>query len=439
MPAEAELILFGIQAALRINQQFRHAFADSTRSHGITLPLPNFPAALDRSSMENFYRFGDGKEFARTNLRVRELLIKLSATGDLAPEEDQEFCRLFREHNAVILASGPGLVGTGENPAGVTDQDILYLVTIRQWREGHDPNPTMLRRMAGTLVNIAVDYVVEMPGVISTNTARGKALLSFLEAFENIDFAEDGRALRRKSKVEVEIETWFDTVMDRSTERFILCARWITAAIAFILALGLHIDSIQIFKQLSIRSDVRARMVQQVDATLDKAGSLVSAAKEPKPLASEAIRAIEEDLKDSKDLEILRTVPGNLVTRRAGEEWLQGRLTGPRLTKGLEAYKRRFDEATVAQLGDLKTSFNEVKSSLDQTGLQIIPQPLPGWKDYPGDRGLHLLGLLMTGLFLSLGAPFWYNALSRLANLRPVLAGKVEAQVSGEREKSGTP
>ena len=248
-----------------------------------------------------------------------------------------------------------------------------------------------------------------------------------------------GRALRRKSKVEVEIETWFDTVMDRSTERFILCTRWITAAIAFILALGLHIDSIQIFKQLSIRSDVRARMVQQVDTTLDKAGSLVTAAKEPKPLASEAIRAIEEDLKDSKDLEILGTVPGNLVTRRAGEEWLQGRLTGARLTKGLEAYKRRFDEATVAQLGDLKTSFNEVKSSLDKTGLQIIPQPLPGWKDYPGDRGLHLLGLLMTGLFLSLGAPFWYNALSRLANLRPVLAGKVEAQVSGEREKSGTP
>jgi hypothetical protein len=194
MPAEAELILFGIQAALRINQQFRHAFADSTRSHSITLPLPNFPAALDRSSMESFYRFGDGKEFSVTNLRVRELLNKLSAAGDLAPDEDQEFCRLFREHNAVILAGGPGLVGTGDNPAGLTDQDILYLVTIRQWREGHDPNPTILRRMAGTLVNIAVDYVVEMPGVISTNTARGKALLSFLGAFEHIDFAEDGRA-----------------------------------------------------------------------------------------------------------------------------------------------------------------------------------------------------------------------------------------------------
>src|SRR3972149_1429598 len=73
MPGEAELILFGIQAALRINQQFRHAYADSTRSRAITLPLPNFPAAPDRSSMENFYRFGDGKEFAGRNPRGRWL------------------------------------------------------------------------------------------------------------------------------------------------------------------------------------------------------------------------------------------------------------------------------------------------------------------------------------------------------------------------------
>ena len=194
MPGEAELILFGIQAALRINQQFRHAYADSTRSRAITLPLPNFPAALDRSSMEHFYRFGDGKEFAASNLRVRSLLEKLSQTGDLSPEEDQEFGRLFQEHAALTRARGPGLVSPGENSAGITNDDIVHLVTIRQWREGHDPNPSILRRMAGTLVNIAVDYFAEVPGALSTNTPGGKALRSFLQAFEHIDFATDGRA-----------------------------------------------------------------------------------------------------------------------------------------------------------------------------------------------------------------------------------------------------
>jgi hypothetical protein len=193
MPGEAEIILFGIQAALRINQQFRHAFADSTRSRAITLPLPNFPTAPDRSSMENFYRFGDGTEFAGRNLRVRSLLERLSQTGDLSPEEDQEFTRLFQEHAALSRARGPGLVTTGENAAGITNDDLVHLVTIRQWREGYDPNPSLLRRMAGSLVNIAVDYFAGMPGALSAHTPGGKALRSFLEAFEHMDVATDGR------------------------------------------------------------------------------------------------------------------------------------------------------------------------------------------------------------------------------------------------------
>jgi hypothetical protein len=245
------------------------------------------------------------------------------------------------------------------------------------------------------------------------------------------------RALQKTKQIEVEIQTWFDTIMDRSTERFVLYTRWITAAIAFILALGLHVDSIQIFKQLATKSDVRTRLVQQVDATLDQAGSLLTATKEPKPLASEAIRAMKEDLKDQADLAILSQVPDNLATRRAGEEWLskQSQLTGARLAKALEAYKKRFDEVTAARIKELGVSFDEVKSSLDQTGLQIVPKSIPTWRSY-FPPGLHLLGVIMTGLFLSLGAPFWYNALSQLANLRPLLAGKVEKQAGGEQKET---
>ncbi len=39
---------------------------------------------------------------------------------------------------------------------------------------------------------------------------------------------------------------------------------------------------------------------------------------------------------------------------------------------------------------------------------------------------LHVLGVIMTTLFLGLGAPFWYNLLRQLGNLRPLLAGKVD-------------
>jgi hypothetical protein len=247
------------------------------------------------------------------------------------------------------------------------------------------------------------------------------------------------RAFKKEQQIEVEIRTWFNTIMDRSTERFIIYSRWITAAIAFLLVLLLHIDSIQVFKQLSTKSDVRTSIVQQVDATLDRAGSMLTAVKEPKPLASEAIRAMKEDLKDPADLQVLGMVPDNLATRRAGEEWLtkQPQLTGSKLTKALEAYDDRFKKATDAHLKQLGVSFDEVRSRLDQTGLQIIPKPIPSWNTYC--QGLHLLGVIMTGLFLSLGAPFWFNALSQLANLRPVLAEKIQKQTAREENSTAVP
>ena len=45
-----------------------------------------------------------------------------------------------------------------------------------------------------------------------------------------------------------------------------------------------------------------------------------------------------------------------------------------------------------------------------------------GWKES------NLVGILVTGLLLSLGAPFWYNSLGRLLQLRSVLAVKDDQQ-----------
>lgn len=235
------------------------------------------------------------------------------------------------------------------------------------------------------------------------------------------------QVFQQKKQLEVEVSAWFDTVMDRSTERFILYTRWVTAVIAFALAFFLHVDSIRIFKHLSSSSDVRAKIVQHVDATVRQAGTALTETATPKPLASDAIHAMTEDMEAQSDKDLLTRAPADLATRQAGQDWLKRNFTEPTLTKVLAAYETRFEAATLARLKELGVSLDTVKASIDQTGLQIFPQPIPHWKAYLGDSGLHFLGVVMTGLFLSLGAPFWFNALSQLAKLRPVLAGKVEA------------
>lgn len=242
------------------------------------------------------------------------------------------------------------------------------------------------------------------------------------------------RVLQKKKQVEVEIKAWFDTVMDRSTERFILNTRWITAVIAFALAFALHIDSIQIFKQLSTSSELRAKFVQQVDATLQQADAVMTQAQKPKPLTTDVIRSLRDDMKDKHDKERLAEVPTNLVTRQAGEDWLRNNFKEPKLTKLLAVYHNRFEEASMALLKELRDSLDVVKSSADQTRLQIIPLKFDWQYSTEKEWLLHLLGIVMSGLFLSLGAPFWFNALSQLANLRPVLAGKVEKEKPEEKK-----
>jgi hypothetical protein len=50
-----------------------------------------------------------------------------------------------------------------------------------------------------------------------------------------------------------------------------------------------------------------------------------------------------------------------------------------------------------------------------------------GWANWFTAYGVrrHLLGTLVSVLFLSLGAPFWFNALRQMSNLKPAISGKV--------------
>ena len=236
------------------------------------------------------------------------------------------------------------------------------------------------------------------------------------------------RALEANKQLEVEVNTWFNTIMDRTTERFVLHTRWVTAALAALLALGLHIDSLQILKQLSSSSELRAKLIQGVDATVQKVGTAVTDTQKPQPLASSAIRAMQDDMEDPADKALLEKVPPDLATRQAGEDWLSKNLPSDKLAKALPAYAKRFQESTIAWAQQLGVFFDNVTSSAEQTSLQIIPRPLPAYITNWNPNRRHILGTLMSALFLSLGAPFWFNALRQLASVRPILAGKVEKE-----------
>ncbi len=171
------------------------------------------------------------------------------------------------------------------------------------------------------------------------------------------------------------VNSWFNTVMDRTTERFVAQARWVTAITALAFSFVLRIDSLQLWQRLSTDSEFRAKLVS----------------------------ASEEQ----------------------GEAWLRDHLKGTSDRDSvLSTYNSQFDQATKSWLGELRNSTTSVNEQLQQASFQLIPTPYPPFGGYVTDLR-HLAGTLVTVLLLSLGAPFWFNLLRQMANLRPAIAEKV--------------
>jgi hypothetical protein len=233
------------------------------------------------------------------------------------------------------------------------------------------------------------------------------------------------QALSEKRQVEVEIAKWFNTAMDRTTERFILHTRWVTAVAAALVCLFLHIDSLKIFGQLSADKALREQFVQRSATLLDSANEalVLPAGQAAKALASDALKEMKDDLPK----ELQGKIAEGLITRQQGREWIESAIPEDteKQAAAIKSFEQHFNAVSAAHLKALGNAFNRNETILRDTTLTIVPTPNPPVAAYFRD-GRHFLGVLMSILLLSLGAPFWFNALKQLTALRPVLAKKVE-------------
>jgi hypothetical protein len=240
-------------------------------------------------------------------------------------------------------------------------------------------------------------------------------------------------AMDRAGEFAANVSTWFNTVMDRTTDEFRKWTRWITIAGAVVLPLIFHIDSLQIVRQLASDPELRANVMQSTDSTLGQAAQVFSLTERSNSLASLAIQEVckDDDCRQIAAVYKIQEIPGGIADRSEGEEAIREKLkecNDPNKTQMiLAAYQKHFDTVADANLQELLQRANEIKASLDASTLTIfaIGEPWGGYWAYWTD-GMHILGMLMTVVFLSLGAPFWYNVLRQLSNLRPAIAQKVD-------------
>jgi hypothetical protein len=154
------------------------------------------------------------------------------------------------------------------------------------------------------------------------------------------------------------LEKWFDESMDRVSGWYKRKAKWITIALATIVVAVLNVSALQIAERLSEEPTVRAAVVAKAEAAAKKA-------------------------------------PAN------GEDGLKN--AGGNM------------EATVKELDALKLPIFWAGENVPDWNGSEIWGSLLNWL-------ILAVGWLITILAVSLGAPFWFDTLSRLSNLR--MAGK---------------
>lgn len=247
--------------------------------------------------------------------------------------------------------------------------------------------------------------------------------------------------LGKVSRFELGIDKWFDTVMDRSSDIFTRWMRSMTVTVSFLLIILLQIDAGLILHQISSNAEIKAGLTKISDTALSEAdGTLGADGRATAALKDVAAKHQQEPLQDD-----FRNAPP-MTSCVDGRRWIED--YAKQKNSDLSQIESEFVEAcqqrTVAVLNGSAAQIGKLRQELLAEHLQIVPdrignEPVFGnpsdslrsrigswFRAYTYKR--HLLGTLCMIVLLSLGAPFWYNALSQLSNLRPIIANKIDQE-----------
>lgn len=189
MMVPADLVIFSIKAGIRLGLEGRRAYIDHTKQRELVLPLPKVNLAVTKASAFQWFEGGGVEHVSDPDSPIGRLHHKFK-NSDLTAAEEQQYISGYRQRRAIDLAHQTGepvQLGNGER----IDPDAYHaLMTIRQWQQDDPDNPRTLRRVIGTVIEVAVDYFATGPGVMDPRSRHGRVISGFVEALDGIPFGD---------------------------------------------------------------------------------------------------------------------------------------------------------------------------------------------------------------------------------------------------------
>jgi hypothetical protein len=230
-------------------------------------------------------------------------------------------------------------------------------------------------------------------------------------------------AVRTIEQARGKLEGWFNSMMDRVSQRFTMHMRLWTVGLAILISILFRVDSLRIMKDLTANTAARQALAGAAPAMIAAADGILG---ETPAIHSNSLRQAMAEAGLAEP-----PVPEDVKTYSESDRWIQANVPEERRPAVFEAYKRRSDSALRAYIADRTERGEAVRALLGGTEIRIVPSPFPAWNEIGADTSL--IGLILSAALLSLGAPFWFNTLKGLTNLRPVVAQKDSREKPAQR------
>jgi hypothetical protein len=282
--------------------------------------------------------------------------------------------------------------------------------------------------------------IVKHP-LISDSAVRGQGPWNWASAIKHeelIPVLENvlGGASALKAEEKAALEAWFDSFMARVSQWFVMNTRWITVGLAVLLSVALHVDSIRIATRLREDSVTRAKITAMSSTLLDQTPEMIRDVETSYlDAVREVVAANAGQFKEETSADGI-----TIASRTQAAGWIRDRA---RTFADGDDLVRKFDAAVTPKLSDrLNASIDRAKTlqaSLTSAGIGLYGGQGHDWWDWTRLTSSHFWGIAASVLFLSLGAPFWFNVLKKTASLRSVVAQKEseEEQLEASREARG--
>lgn len=235
-----------------------------------------------------------------------------------------------------------------------------------------------------------------------------------------------------------QVELWFDTVTQSFDERYTRHMRTISIVISILVVILLNANFFQVYKSLS-KNDIQRNMLVDAGEDLVKdndanaQGSKPAASPSPSPNASPTPKpnTVAELKKDLQDIDSLVGTYENFGFKPLSAEQLRAFIWSTGVWTKPWADDNGYHSWGGFKLTKESKDGNEVSSWHAQSGDE--------WWESRKDNLITIVGWAIMVMLLSVGAPFWQDALESLFGIKNLLRQKTATQNIETKSGTGQP